>query len=96
MLKIGLIGCGHISETYFRSRDYFNNINITTCADLNQEAANKCANEYNIVPKSVDDILADLKSNTDDISDLLSDSSNNRTINIKGKKKRSITLNLNE
>ena len=54
MLKIGLIGCGHISETYFRSRDYFNNINITTCADLNQEAANKCANEYNIVPKSVD------------------------------------------
>mgnify|MGYP001162707681 FL=1 len=59
MLKIGLIGCGHISETYFRSRDYFNNINITTCADLNQEAANKCANEYNIVPKSVDGILAD-------------------------------------
>ena len=59
MLKIGLIGCGHISETYFRSRDYFNNINITTCADLNQEAANRCAHEYNIVAKSVDDILAD-------------------------------------
>ena len=59
MLKIGLIGCGHISETYFRSRDYFRNINITTCADLNQEAANRCANQYNIIAKSVDDILGD-------------------------------------
>ena len=59
MLKIGLIGCGHISETYFRSRDYFKNINITTCADLNQEAANRCANQYNIIAKSVDDILGD-------------------------------------
>ena len=28
MLKVGLIGCGHISETYFRSQTYFNNINI--------------------------------------------------------------------
>ena len=28
MLKVGLIGCGHISETYFRSQNYFNNINI--------------------------------------------------------------------
>ena len=27
MLKIGLIGCGHIAETYFKSQNYFNNIN---------------------------------------------------------------------
>ena len=39
MKNIGLIGCGHISETYFRSREYFNNINITTCSDINIEAS---------------------------------------------------------
>ena len=59
MLKVGLIGCGHISETYFRSKTYFNNINIVTCADINIEAANKCAQEYNIQAKNVDDLLAD-------------------------------------
>ena len=59
MLKVGLIGCGHISETYFRSQTYFNNINIVTCADINIEAANKCAQEYNIQAKNVDDLLAD-------------------------------------
>ena len=59
MKNVGLIGCGHISETYFRSREYFNNINITACADLNLEAANKCANAYNIIVKNVDDLLDD-------------------------------------
>ena len=59
MLKVGLIGCGHISETYFRSQTYFNNINIVACADINIEAATKCAKEYNIQAKSVDDLLVD-------------------------------------
>ena len=59
MLKVGLIGCGHISETYFRSQTYFNNINIVACADIRIEAANKCAQEYNIQAKNVDDLLAD-------------------------------------
>ena len=54
MINVGLIGCGHISETYFRSREYFNNINITACSDINIEAAKKCANEYNIISKNVD------------------------------------------
>ena len=59
MLKVGLIGCGHISETYFRSQTYFNNINIIACADINIEAAIKCSKEYNIQAKSVDDLLVD-------------------------------------
>ena len=59
MLKVGLIGCGHISETYFRSQNYFNNINIVACADINVDAAKKCAQEYNIDLKNVDDLLAD-------------------------------------
>ena len=59
MLNVGLIGCGHISETYFRSRDYFNNINITVCTDISIKAAKKCAEEYNIKSKQVDELLND-------------------------------------
>ena len=48
MKNIGVIGCGNIAETYFRSRDYFNNINFIACADINNEVAKKCANEYQL------------------------------------------------
>ena len=40
IFKVGLIGCGHISETYFRAQEYFNNIRIVKCADINMEALN--------------------------------------------------------
>ena len=63
MLKVGLIGCGHIAETYFRSQKYFNNIEIISCADINAEASKKCAQEYNIDAKEVDDLLADKEIN---------------------------------
>ena len=63
MLKVGLIGCGHIAETYFRSQKYFNNIEIISCADINAEASKKCAQEYNIEAQEVDDLLADKKIN---------------------------------
>ena len=63
MLKVGLIGCGHIAETYFRSQKYFNNIEIISCADINTKAAKKCAYEYNIEYQEVNDLLADKKIN---------------------------------
>ena len=39
MYNVGLIGCGNIAETYFRSQVYFKNIKIVSCADINEEAA---------------------------------------------------------
>ena len=57
MYKIGLIGCGNIAETYFRSQEYFNNIEIVSCADINEDLAKKCANQYNVQPLSVEDLL---------------------------------------
>ena len=48
IFKVGLIGCGHISETYFRAEEYFNNIKIIKCADINMNHAKKCAKHYNI------------------------------------------------
>ena len=56
-MKVGLIGCGNISETYFRSQDYYNNIQFVGCADINLEAAKLCAKKYNIKQYSVDELL---------------------------------------
>ena len=57
--KVGLIGCGHISETYFRAEKYFNNIKIIKCADINHTNATKCAKVYKIKALSVKDLLKD-------------------------------------
>ena len=57
MYKIGLIGCGNIAETYFRSQEYFNNIIFISCADINEDVAKLCAEKYNIKFQSVDDLL---------------------------------------
>ena len=54
VFKVGLIGCGHIAETYFRAHKYFNNFNIIKCADINKLAAQKCAKTYKISSVSVD------------------------------------------
>ena len=57
MKNVGLIGCGNIAETYFRSQEYFNNINFIACADINNKAAQKCGHENKIQPLSVEEIL---------------------------------------
>ena len=59
VFKVGLIGCGHISETYFRAEKYFNNIKIVKCADINHTNALKCAKTYKIKALSVKDLLKD-------------------------------------
>jgi len=59
VFKVGLIGCGHIAETYFRAHQYFNNIKIIKCADINLDAAKRCAKTYNIEAVSVEEILED-------------------------------------
>ena len=59
VFKVGLIGCGHIAETYFRAHKYFNNFKIIKCADINSKAAEKCASFYKIKALSVKDLLKD-------------------------------------
>ncbi len=61
IINVGLIGCGHISETYFRAHKYFNNFKIIKCADINKKAAEKCAKTYKIKSTSVNEILKDKK-----------------------------------
>ena len=59
VFKVGLIGCGHIAETYFRAHKYFNNFKIIKCADIIDSAAKKCAFRYGIKALSVKDLLKD-------------------------------------
>ena len=56
-MKIGLIGCGNISETYFNSQKIFNNYEIVACADINLELSKKYSNIYKLKAQSVDDLL---------------------------------------
>ncbi|HEX9995666.1 MAG TPA: Gfo/Idh/MocA family oxidoreductase [Abditibacterium sp.] len=58
--KIGIIGCGNISNAYFGTNANFSFFDITACADLNLAAAQAKAQEWNI-PKacSVEELLAD-------------------------------------
>jgi len=57
-MRVGIIGCGNISETYFECQNLFNNFNVVACADINIEAAKNSAENYNVKAFSVDDILA--------------------------------------
>ena len=61
VFKVGLIGCGHIAETYFRAHKYFNNFKIIKCADVKSQAAKKCAKTYRIQAVSVNELLKDKK-----------------------------------
>jgi len=59
-VKVGVIGCGNISDVYFQSGKVFEAFEITACADLLPERASAKAAQHG-VPKacSVDDLLAD-------------------------------------
>ncbi|MFL5628656.1 MAG: Gfo/Idh/MocA family protein [Ktedonobacteraceae bacterium] len=59
-VKVGVIGCGHISRAYFEIARTFSILDIVACADLYLERAQERAREFHI-PKaySVEELLAD-------------------------------------
>ena len=56
-MNIGIIGCGNISNTYFNCHKLYNNFKVISCADINNEAAEKSAAEYGLKKQSVDGLL---------------------------------------
>ena len=58
-MKIGIIGCGNISHTYFTKVPLFKDLEVVACADLKHDLAQKAADEYNVKALSVDDLLKD-------------------------------------
>jgi predicted dehydrogenase len=57
--RIGVIGCGNISDTYFKAARTFPAIDIVACADIDPARARAKAAAYGIAALSVDALLAD-------------------------------------
>ena len=59
-VKVGVIGCGHVSGEYFGSFPMHREIQLAACADLDRELAVRQAEEFGI-PKALhpDELLAD-------------------------------------
>ncbi len=57
-IQVGVIGCGVISDAYFRATRTFPILNVVACADLNMAAAQASAEKWEIEPLTVDALLA--------------------------------------
>lgn len=55
--QIGIIGCGVISETYFRLAPSFRDLKIVACADLVPAAAEARAQQYSVRAMPIDELL---------------------------------------
>lgn len=57
-VKIGIIGCGNISDIYIENiKNMFDNLELVACADINTKKAEEQADKYSIKTMSVDDML---------------------------------------
>ena len=56
--KVGVIGCGNISDAYFKTAKTFTSIEYSYCADLNMEAAKAKEELYGSKAVSVEELLA--------------------------------------
>jgi predicted dehydrogenase len=57
-LRIGLIGCGNISDIYLINAQLFRDIAFVACADLRPESAERQSKLYAIPARPVKDLLA--------------------------------------
>jgi predicted dehydrogenase len=57
-LKVGMIGCGNISDVYLFNAPKFRDIAVVACADINPDAAQRQSERYAIRALSVTDLLA--------------------------------------
>jgi predicted dehydrogenase len=57
-MRIGIVGCGNISDVYVRNAKLFNDIEIIACADVIPSAAERLAHKYSLRAMSVRDVLA--------------------------------------
>ncbi|MEP3278884.1 MAG: Gfo/Idh/MocA family oxidoreductase [Stappiaceae bacterium] len=56
-LKIGVVGCGNISETYLTNASLFPGADIQFCADLSEDRARTCADRFGIESLSLGQIF---------------------------------------
>lgn len=56
-LRVGVVGCGNISDIYFSNSVRFKDFTITAASDLRMEAAHEKAQKYNVEAVAVDELL---------------------------------------
>ncbi len=57
--KVGIIGCGNISNAYFKGCDAFEILEVVACADIDLDRAKAKGEEHGVKAMSVDELLAD-------------------------------------
>ncbi len=57
-LRVGIIGCGNISEAYLELAPMFNGYDIVAVADINMDNASARAAEFGVRAETVDELLA--------------------------------------
>ena len=57
-MRLGLIGCGNISDIYLINAARFRDIKFVACADLNPDAASRQGEKYSIEARTVKRLLA--------------------------------------
>ncbi len=60
-MKIGVIGCGMISNAYLTAATKFDILEVVGCADMNLELAKAKAEEHKVKAMTVEEMLADKK-----------------------------------
>jgi len=56
-MRVGLIGCGNISDIYLINAPLFRDIRFTACADINEAAAKRQAERYALRARGVKELL---------------------------------------
>ena len=56
-MKVGVIGCGNISDAYFNHKETFESMEIVACSDIKMEAAKEKAENHEIEFMTVDELL---------------------------------------
>lgn len=57
VMKIGVVGCGNISEIYFQNIAKFDNLEVAAIADMMPERAKEKAEKYGGKPMTVDELM---------------------------------------
>src|SRR6476659_5123554 len=57
-MRVGIIGCGNISDIYVRNAKLFKDIEITACSDILPPAAERLARQYSLREMKVEALLA--------------------------------------
>src|SRR6202034_2769177 len=58
IMRVGIIGCGNISDIYVRNSKLFNEVEIIACADISPTAAEQLASKHSLRKMEVEALLA--------------------------------------